>query len=386
MANETENQAQLRNDIKEIKSQSYSSSLHGIEKLKLLIANLLSLVKDSGIEKQLLDLQKWADEKEEQIRTSLKPENVNGNEGKNKEELEKTPEFLENEERERDLKLLVAVYNTFKDDFLAQQKEENDLLRRGLNGNPPLTDKERNELLGKYSTEQEELVALQKSEEMVKRYEIHCTIEEKATESIEFRQSAIQKNRGLIEDPTTPEEVRKRLEEENKQHNAVIKGHEKIKEANEPVNLERENTRKLIRDYIKKDKEVAFARLEEHLHRYGGRYLEEKQRDPNHQGHNEILTIVNELEVHKKLGITSKEGNIKEVVDNIKEKRGAALKKALASSPKPEEVNKEADSIVQTVQKSQTNSSVLKPPATPIVPSNKRLQHGNTEVKKGWVK
>ena len=86
-------------------------------------------------------------------------------------------------------KILTKEYNAFKDEFLAQMKEDNELLRKGLDKNTPLTEKQRNKLLGKYSSKEEELEALVQSEVQAHRVKVHYEVEDLTKEVTTYRKT-----------------------------------------------------------------------------------------------------------------------------------------------------------------------------------------------------
>ena len=112
------------------------------------------------------------------------------NRQKEKNQLDaKSTKELEILRKEGKLKILTKEYDSFKDDFHAQLKEENDLLRRGLDQNTPLTEKQRNKLIGKYSSKEEELAALVQTEITKHRVKVADEIGDLTTEVTTYRKT-----------------------------------------------------------------------------------------------------------------------------------------------------------------------------------------------------
>lgn len=354
--------AQVENTINNINSQIHSATPTQLARMDIAIERLLSTVNNPEIVAKLQNLQTSVKEQMQRADTALASKNTSENERISEDESQKDKAFLENEEREKELKKLTAEYASFKDDFVEKLQAKNVLLRKAANGE--MTDKERNHELGIYSNKEEEQAAKQSDQEESERWKKHYTIRTKTKESIAYGQSKINDNNKLINNPSTPAEKRIKLIEENKVHEQKVSEHQKSEQELIPAHTEREETRKLIFASADNEPEVALAQAANHYRDHGPAYKEELQRGEQKGLEKELLT----LEKLAKLGELMKSGVVvtkEQVADVVKENLEV-------SSIANQNAKKQADSV----KKSLENNPSSKPDKTPNV--SKRSQKGKT--------
>ena len=363
MANET-GTPQGENFVKSVKSRMYSPDQGEIAKIIIDIqgiinSGLLSPKEVTTLQVLLLILT----EKEQQVQTALVSKSSHNESIAESESQKEDKAFRENEKREKELELLKAEYLLFKDDFHEQLDKEYALLEKAERGE--LTTQERNRILGRGLSEVEQKQAKEHEAELSYRWNVFHKMSKDLNASINFRQKEIDKNDKLIKQPNTSEEKRSALTKVNKEHKDKILQHDQDKKHLVYGSAHIERSDKIIIKIAEKDPEVG-VNLAERQHREHG---EDDSRKLN--------ALIKKLAELKSSG---KPLTREQINDILKE---STTELATNNQNVKIEAAVQADTMKETF--SSTPSS-LKAPATPIVPSNKRLQHGNTEVKKGWVK
>ncbi len=209
-----------------------------------------------------------------------------------------------NEKREAELKQHFDEYMSFQEDFHKQLKEQRDLLDQAINNPKSLTPEQRAELLGQYPTKEKEEEAQKKQQEMTKRWKTHYAIKHKANESIKYRQGQIKENDAIINNPNTPEPVRKSKLQDNVVHKQEIATAKEKLTAINPAEQDVEVNRKQLLALVKSNRaELAIELLKDHHKHHIKDYDDARQQDPNHQGYHELHSIIMELGGHEKLGL-----------------------------------------------------------------------------------
>ena len=378
MSSEIDNvlNAQIANTVSNIKSRLSSATASELCSLSITLDNLASMVDSPELEAKIRGLQADVVEKAQREVSQLSSRIYTYNDIKTEEVSEKDRAFLENEEREKRIDLLAAIYISSKDDFHKQLQEENTLLTKAVNGE--LTNEERNKLLGVYSSKEEEEAAKKNDQKSSETWKVHYELRREVKESISYREDAINKNNKLIEDPKLSSEEKSKLIKDIENHKQVISQQKKKQEYLKPAQTEREQSRKQIITLATIDPNLVVNRAAKHYQDHTEGYKEDLQE----AGHESRLA--REIRILEKLAELKSSGKplTREQISDILKESSAELS-TNDQNVKIEATKVHADSIKETLS---ANSSPLKAPATPIVPSNKRLQHGNTEVKKGWVK
>ncbi|WP_425363779.1 hypothetical protein [Candidatus Tisiphia endosymbiont of Hybos culiciformis] len=337
--------AQLDNAVNDIKSQMRSTNPAELARLNASITSLLSSDLPPEMLAKLKDLLSSITEKEERaeqvIRYTQEEQSKAAEEARL---LQEHIEFLEkeahiaNERREQELKQHFEDYALIKDDAHKQNQDDIALLEQAAKDPNSLTAAQRAQLMGQYATDEEREAADKKEQEMKKCLEIHYAIKKKNNETIAYKQSKIKANDTIINHPATYEPEKKKRHQENVVLEQEIVNHRKDLVSLEPLDKDREQERQVLLSLVNSgNPELAVERLKDHYSDHIDKYDKEKQQDPNHQGYNELQSIVMKLGGHKKLGLPKPEYPITEQQipssKNIKSPSAADSQTKIIESP-----------------------------------------------------
>jgi hypothetical protein len=251
-----------------------------------------------------------------------------------------------NEVREKELEEHLKDYKDFQDNFHKQLKADGDLLEQAAKDPNSLTAEQRAQLTGQYATDEERKAAKKKEQEMSRRCKVHYAIKNKAKESIAYRQGKIKENDTVINHPDTPEPVREQRCQENAVHKQQVGKHEESLALLNPAEQEIEKQRKQILALANSDQPtLAVEKLKAHHKNHGKDYEQERQQDMNHQGYNELHSMIMALGGHEKLGLPKPKYPIAE-----KEIPSPQNIKSLSAVERQEEVTKSSVHTEQTLR------------------------------------
>lgn len=343
--NEAEKNAQLKNAVGELTSQIPSASLSQLPRIRIAATSLLSGASPE-MEKLLNALINKVENREREVEGALTSQITSGNEKIKEEVIEKNIASLENEAREREIKKLLGEYESFKEEFHRRVDKKYKLLKQAADGHPPLSAKQQDQLVGKYTDEEKAERA-----ETNKWWKTQHTLRKAISESITYRQSAFDENQKLINGTEISQDEREKLAKENAVHTEEIKFYTEKAKSFEGIDKKVERDRKVIFELAINNKEAATIQLKEHLDDHGEHYDYESKRDAQYKGHKELHSIVIKLDLPKEAGSSKSLHSLAEIIEmvnnaaekqqetskrNVVNAKVQAIKKVIANGMPPE--------------------------------------------------
>ncbi|MDN3030562.1 MAG: hypothetical protein QMO91_04375 [Candidatus Tisiphia sp.] len=362
--------AQFDNVVNDIKSQIRTTNPAELARLNASITSLLSSNLPPETLDKLQNLQAFVREREERaeqvVRYTQEEQNREAEEARL---LQERIEFLEkeahlaNEMREQELKKHFEDFDLIKNDVLKQKQEDIDLLDQAAKDPNSLNAAQRAQLMGQYTTNEEKEEAEKKRQQMKKLLEMHRVIKNKTNDTVAYKQSKIKANDAVINHPNTPEPERKKCCQENTVLEKEIVNHQqKLEESISPFKQVREKEReKLLALVNSSQPELAVEGLKDHYSKHKDDYNEERQQYPNHQGYNELHSMVMALGGHEKLGLPKPEYPITEQQipssKNIKSPSAIESQVKAAEKPASQTLQEHVESIQKSLERKQLLSN-----------------------------
>ncbi|MCC8371800.1 MAG: hypothetical protein LN568_03490 [Rickettsia endosymbiont of Pseudomimeciton antennatum] len=349
---------QFDNAVRDIRSQIHTTNPAELARLNASITSLLSSNLPSKILSKLQNLQAFVREREDRaeqvVRSTQEEQNREAEEARL---LQEHIEFLEkeahlaNEVREQELKQHFTDYASIKDKAHEQNQEDIALLDQAAKNPDSLTAAQRAQLMGQYATDEEREEAEKKRQQMKKCWETHYAIKNKTNDTIAHKQNKIKANDVVIRHPNTSETEKEKRRQENTVLEGEIVKHRKDLVPLEPLDKDREKEREKILALVNSSRpELAIKRLKDHYSEHRKDYEQERQKDTNHQGYQELHSMVMALGGHEKLGLP-------EPKYPIAEQPIPALPKIKSSSALQ---NQDKESFVDTPQNPHERADVIK--------------------------
>ncbi|WP_375319038.1 hypothetical protein [Candidatus Tisiphia endosymbiont of Oplodontha viridula] len=361
--------AQFENAINDVKSQIHSTNPAELARLNASIASLLSSNLPSEILSKLKDLQAVVSEREERAEQVVRyTQEEQSREAEEARLLQEHIEFLEkeakiaNEVREQELKQHFEDFNSIKDEAHKQEQEDIALLAQAAKDPNSLTAAQRAQLMGQYATNEEKEEAEKKQQQMKKNWEMYYAIKNKTNETIAYKQSKIKANDTIINHPATHEPEKKKRRQENVVLEQEIVNHQqKLEESTTEFTQDREQKREKILALVNSDQpELAVEMLKVHHKLHGKDYEQERQENPNHQGYNELHSMIIALGGHEKLGLPKpKYPIVEQQIPSTQNMKASAIEHQAESIEKPaiQNLQERVESIKKGLERQQSSNN-----------------------------
>ena len=333
-------------------------------------SSLFSKASELGIDLKISELLESAEAKvksyeSEIVQDKNRQETEEAAEQKRLEEALAETQKVANEVREKELEEHFKEHEKFQKSFYDQLKEDSDLLDQAIKDPNSLTPEQRVQLTGQYATDNEREAAKKRQQEKSKRWKEHYAIKNEAKESIGYRQGEIKKNEAVINCSNTPEPLREQRRQENAVHKQVVVKHEQKLTSISPGDQRREADRAKILALVNSGNPgLAAGLLKQHYLYHEKDYDKERQKDTNHQGYNELHSMVMALGGHEKLGLPKYEHPVAEQQTPSPQnahKRAQAIQKTLEQTPVHPNIN---DELKNEAHKVGLIANKTKPPGT----------------------
>lgn len=323
----------LKNKIERVKSRTLLITMLAS------VSGLCSRANELGVDINLSELLLLAESKVKTYENTLAQD-------KNRQEIEEKERLKEalaevakevNAKREIELQKHIAEYisEPFQKKFSDLLKEENDLLKKAANDTHSLTTKEKNQLLGKYDSVEEKEEFQKKQQELNKCWRKHYIIKEIARQAIQYRQSQINANDEIINNPNAHEDIKVACYCDNKVHEQKITEHQQDLKILAPKEQEREEARQALLALVNSNQpELAIAKLKAHHEVHWEEYEEARAQDPNHQGYHELNHMITKLGGHEKLGLAKPTHSVYQLIESSKDKRDSSIDHSVANASK----------------------------------------------------